>query len=293
MSRETFGMDIVHTVAEMHRFADRAHRGGRTIGFVPTMGFLHEGHVSLMHIARRHADVLVVSIFVNPTQFGPGEDFDSYPRDFDRDRRMVEAAGADCLYYPDAAEMYPPGYQTMVCVRDVTRNLCGLSRPTHFEGVATVVTKLFNAVKPQCAVFGQKDFQQLAVIRRMVRDLNMDIDIIGAPIVREPDGIAMSSRNKYLGPQERPAARCLSRALDAARSRVREGERSAQALISLAAGIIGSEALGRIDYIKVCDTETLQDVEIIERDAVMAIAVFFEKARLIDNTVLRPDGVPD
>jgi len=283
-------MEILHTVAAMHRFADRVHQSGRTIGFVPTMGFLHEGHVSLMHIARQHADALVVSIFVNPTQFGPGEDFDSYPRDFERDRCMVAAAGADCLYYPDAAEMYPAGYQTMVCVRDVTRNLCGLSRPTHFEGVATVVAKLFNAVKPQCAVFGQKDFQQLVVIRRMVQDLNMDIDIIGAPIVREPDGIAMSSRNKYLGPQERSAARCLSRTLDAVRARVQAGERSAQALVSLASGIISAEPLGRIDYIKVCDTQTLQDVECLERDAVMAVAVFFEKARLIDNTVLHVDG---
>ncbi|MBM4311474.1 MAG: pantoate--beta-alanine ligase [Deltaproteobacteria bacterium] len=283
-------MDILHSVAEMHRFADRVHHSGRTIGFVPTMGFLHEGHVSLMHIARQHADVLVVSIFVNPTQFGPGEDFESYPRDFERDRRMVAAAGADCLYYPDANEMYPDGYQTMVCVRDVTRNLCGLSRPTHFEGVATVVTKLFNAVKPQCAVFGQKDFQQLVVIKRMVKDLNMDIDIIGAPIVREPDGIAMSSRNKYLGPAERQAARCLSRALDAVRARVQAGEHAAQALISLATDIISAEPLGRIDYIRVCDVETLRDVELLENDAVMAVAVFFEKARLIDNAVLHVNG---
>ncbi len=283
-------MEILRTVEDMQRFADRVRQRGRTIGFVPTMGYLHEGHVSLVHIARRHADVVVVSIFVNPTQFGPGEDFESYPRDFERDRRMVAAAGADCLYCPDADEMYPPGYQTTVCVREVTRNLCGLSRPAHFEGVATVVAKLFNAVKPQYAVFGQKDFQQLVVIKRMVRDLNMDIDIIGAPIVREPDGIAMSSRNKYLGTAERQAARCLSRALDAVRSRADEGERSAQALISLARGIISAEPLGRIDYVKVCDAVTLQDVERLEREAVMAVAVFFEKARLIDNTILHVDG---
>ena len=283
-------MNILHSVADMHRYADRVHGRGQRIGFVPTMGFLHEGHVSLMRIARQQADVLVVSIFVNPTQFAPGEDFEKYPRDFERDRSMVAAAGADCLYYPDVSEMYPPGYQTTVCVRDVTRNLCGLSRPTHFEGVATVVAKLFNAVKPQCAVFGQKDFQQLVVIKRMVKDLNMDIDIIGAPIVREADGIAMSSRNKYLGPAEREAARCLSRALDAVCNNVQSGERSVRALVELARDIISAEPLGRIDYIKVCDTETLQDVESLEREAVMAVAVFFEKARLIDNAILRLDG---
>jgi len=284
-------MNILHSVADMHRFADEVHRNGSRIGFVPTMGFLHEGHESLMRIARQHADVLVVSIFVNPTQFGPGEDFETYPRDFERDRAMVAEAGADCLYYPDLSEMYPPGYQTTVSVRDVTRNLCGLSRPTHFDGVSTVVAKLFNAVKPDCAVFGQKDFQQLIVIKRMVRDLNMDINIIGAPIVREADGIAMSSRNKNLAPEERAAASSLSRALDAVRASVRVGERSAQVLIEQARAIISAEPLGRIDYIKVCDTETLQDVEFLEREAVMALAVFFEKARLIDNVVLCVDGL--
>lgn len=284
-------MHILHSVADMHSFADKVHQDARRIGFVPTMGFLHEGHVSLMRIARQHADVLVVSIFVNPTQFAPGEDFETYPRDFERDCSMVAAAGADCLYYPDVSEMYPSGYQTKVCVGDVTRNLCGLSRPTHFEGVSTVVTKLFNAVKPQCAVFGQKDFQQLVVIKRMVKDLNMDIDIIGAPIVREADGVAMSSRNKYLGPAEREAARCLSRALDAVCESTQAGERSVGALINLARDIISADPLGHIDYIKVCDTETLQDVERLEREAVMAIAVFFEKARLIDNAVLRVEDL--
>lgn len=273
----------------MHLFADEVHRSGRRIGFVPTMGFLHEGHVSLMRIARQHADVLVVSIFVNPTQFAPGEDFEAYPRDFERDRGMVEAVGADCIYYPDVKEMYPDGYQTTVSVKDITRNLCGLSRPTHFDGVSTVVAKLFNAVKPDCAVFGQKDFQQLAVIKRMVRDLNMDIDIIGAPIVREADGIAMSSRNKNLAPEERMAARCLSRALETVKESVQAGERSARTLIEQARSIISDEPFGRIDYIKVCDSETLQDVERIDREAVMALAVFFEKARLIDNTVLCVD----
>jgi len=284
-------MEIVHTVHDMHRFADRVHLRGQSIGFVPTMGFLHEGHLSLMRIARQHADVLVVSIFVNPTQFGPGEDFEAYPRDFERDSRMVADAGAGCLYCPDVSEMYPAGYQTRISVGEVTRNLCGLSRPTHFEGVATVVAKLFNAVKPQCAVFGQKDFQQLVVIKRMARDLNMDIDIIGAPIVRESDGIAMSSRNTYLGPAERQAARCLSRALEEVRAKVAAGERSTQALIELARGIISAETLGRIDYISICDSETLQDIACIEREAVMAIAVFFDKARLIDNAVLCPDGL--
>ena len=284
-------MNILHSVADMHRYADEAHQSARRIGFVPTMGFLHEGHVSLMRIARQHADVLVVSIFVNPTQFGPGEDFETYPRDFERDRAMVAEAGADCLYYPDVSEMYPSGYQTTVSVRDVTQNLCGSSRPTHFDGVSTVVAKLINAVKPDCAVFGQKDFQQLVVIKRMVKDLNMDVEIIGAPIVREADGIAMSSRNKNLALEERVAARSLSRALDAVSARIKAGERSAQALIEQARAIISAESRGRIDYIKVCDTETLQDVEILEREAVMALAVFFEKARLIDNVVLCVDGL--
>jgi len=282
-------MNILHSVADMHRYADEAHQSARRIGFVPTMGFLHEGHVSLMRIARQQADVLVVSIFVNPTQFGPGEDFETYPRDFERDRALVAEAGADCLYYPDVSEMYPPGYQTTVSVRDVTQNLCGSSRPTHFDGVSTVVAKLFYAVKPDCAVFGQKDFQQLVVIKRMVQDLNMDVEIIGAPIVRETDGIAMSSRNKNLASEERAAARSLSRALDAVSARIKAGERSAQALIEQARAIISAETLGRIDYIKICDTETLQDVEILEREAVMALAVFFEKARLIDNVVLCVD----
>jgi len=279
-------MEILHTVAAMHQFADQARQRGQRIGFVPTMGFLHEGHVSLMRLARQHADVLVVSIFVNPTQFAPGEDFETYPRDFERDRSMVEDVGTDCIYYPDVKEMYPDGYQTTVSVSDVTQNLCGMSRPTHFDGVSTVVSKLFNAVKPHCAVFGQKDFQQLSVIKRMVRDLNMDVDIIGAPIVREDDGIAMSSRNKNLAPEERVAAGSLSRALDAVAASVRAGERSARVLIQQARDIISAEQLGRIDYIKVCDTETLLDVERLEREVVMALAVFFEKARLIDNAVL-------
>lgn len=279
-------MEVIHSVADMHRFADLARERGQRIGFVPTMGFLHEGHLSLMRIARQKTDVLVVSIFVNPTQFAPGEDFETYPRDFERDRTMVENVGADCIYYPDVKEMYPDGYQTTVSVKHVTQNLCGLSRPTHFDGVSTVVTKLFNAVKPHSAVFGQKDFQQLSVIKRMVRDLNMDIEIIGAPIVREDDGIAMSSRNKNLSPEERASARSLSRALEQALASVQKGERSAQVLIEQARDIISAEPLGRIDYIKVCDTETLQDVESLEREAVMALAVFFEKARLIDNTIL-------
>jgi len=279
-------MEILHTVAAMHQFADQVRQRGQRIGFVPTMGFLHEGHVSLMRLARQHADVLVVSIFVNPTQFAPGEDFETYPRDFERDRSMVEDAGADCIYYPDVKEMYPDGYQTTVSVKDVTRNLCGMSRPTHFDGVSTVVSKLFNAVKPHCAVFGQKDFQQLVVIKRMVRDLNIDIEIIGAPIVREDDGIAMSSRNKNLASEERTCARSLSRALDAVAASVRGGERSARVLIQQARDSISAEQLGRIDYIKVCDAETMLDVERREREAVMALAVFFEKARLIDNAVL-------
>ncbi len=279
-------MRIINTVGEMQRFSDALHRQGKTVAVVPTMGFLHEGHLSLMRLGKQKSDVLVVTIFVNPTQFGPGEDFEDYPRDWERDRQLVESVGADCIFAPEAAEMYPEGYQSAVTVRHITQNLCGLSRPTHFEGVATVVAKLFNCTKPDCAIFGQKDFQQLMVIRRMVRDLDFDIEIVGAPIVREEDGIAMSSRNTYLSEEERRSARSLSRALSEVKALCAGGERDAGTLVRHAAGIIGAEKLGRIDYVKICDVDTMQDTGRITGAAAMALAVHFSRARLIDNVLL-------
>ena len=194
-------MQIINPVKDMQRYSDALRQQNKRVAVVPTMGYLHEGHLSLVRIAREHADAVIVTIFVNPTQFGPTEDFTTYPRDWDRDVKLVTSSGADCMYAPTPEEMYPEGHQTAVRVDKLTQHLCGITRPTHFEGVTTVVTKLFNATKPHAAVFGEKDFQQLQVIRRMVRDLDVDIEIIGAPIVREPDGLAMSSRNKYLSAQ--------------------------------------------------------------------------------------------
>lgn len=278
-------MKIIRTVKEMHAYSDAFRSACKTVSFVPTMGFLHEGHLSLMREAKKRSDVLVVSIFVNPIQFGPGEDYDAYPRNFERDRELVESIGGDCIYAPEVTEMYPEGYQTSVQVDRVTKNLCGITRPAHFNGVTTVVAKLFQAVKPHLAIFGEKDFQQLIVIKRMVLDLNMDIDVIGLPIVREADGLAMSSRNKYLTPDERTAALGLSQSLFEAKEMFDAGERSAEVLIDHVKNAIGSKGTGKIDYIKICDVVNLEDCSVIETDSVMALAVYFNKARLIDNMV--------
>ncbi len=280
-------MQIITTVKQMQGHSDALRLEGRRIAVVPTMGYLHEGHLSLVRIAREHADRVVVTIFVNPTQFGANEDFSKYPRDMDRDVQLVTAAGADCIYAPEAGEMYPEAAQTVVRVTKLTEHLCGISRPTHFEGVTTVVAKLFNATKPHVAVFGEKDFQQLQVIRRMVRDLDMDIDIMGAPIVREPDGLAMSSRNKYLGADERKAALVLSRSLLDARNLCGRGEHDALKLSRHIWEAISAEPLAKIDYIKIGDLETLEEITRIRRDAVAALAVFFGKTRLIDNIILK------
>ena len=280
-------MQIIHSVKDMQRYSDALRQQNKRIAVVPTMGYLHDGHLSLVRIAKEHADAVIVTIFVNPTQFGPNEDFTTYPRDWDRDVMLVTSSGTDCIYAPEPAEMYPEGYQTSVRVDKLTQHLCGIVRPTHFEGVTTVVTKLFNATKPHVAVFGEKDFQQLQVIRRMVRDLDVDIEIIGAPIVREPDGLAMSSRNKYLSAEERNAALVLSRSLFEIREQCINGEHDALKLSRHVWQNIRAEALAKIDYIKVCDLETLADVSRIRRDAVVALAVFFGKTRLIDNIILK------
>jgi len=279
-------MKIIRTVKEMQAYSESLRNGGKKISFVPTMGFLHEGHLSLMRAGKERADILVVSIFVNPIQFGPGEDYEDYPRNFERDQERVASSGGDCIYAPVVSEMYPEGYQTSVQVEKVTKNLCGITRPTHFNGVTTVVAKLFNAVKPHLAIFGEKDFQQLAVINRMVLDLNMDLEVIGMPILREKDGLAMSSRNKYLTPEERKEALGLSQSLFEVKKMFEAGERNAAVLIDFVRGKISSGGSGKIDYIKICDVVNIEDCSVIEDDSVMALAVYFNKARLIDNIVL-------
>ncbi len=272
----------------MQQRADQIRRDGHTVAFVPTMGYLHEGHVSLMKEARRQADRVILSIFVNPTQFGPNEDLDSYPRDPARDMALAEKAGVDLVFTPDRNTLYPGGYETYVIQTQLPEHLCGLSRPGHFRGVMTIVAKLFNIVKPHCAVFGQKDYQQLAVLRRMTADLNFDVRIIGAPTVRETDGLAMSSRNKYLSESQRTAAVCLFRSLDAARDLAEKGATESAALIKTATAAIEAAADTQIDYITICDPDTLEDVAVIDRPVLMAMAVRIGQTRLIDNMMLTP-----
>jgi pantoate--beta-alanine ligase len=282
--------EIVRTPREMSVRADAWRRAGKRIAFVPTMGYLHHGHVRLLEEGRARGDVLVLSIFVNPTQFGPKEDLARYPRDLEGDLAKAVGAGTDAVYLPGAGDMYPPGYQTYVEVTDLQQGLCGDRRPGHFKGVATVVAKLFCAVKPHVAVFGEKDYQQLQVIRRMTRDLDMGVEIVGIPTVREADGLAMSSRNSYLSPDERARAACLHRALQAAREAAAGGERDTAALCALATRIIDAGGPNRIDYVDVRDAATLHPVARLEGPAVMALAVFFGATRLIDNAVLVPGG---
>jgi pantoate--beta-alanine ligase len=279
-------MKILRSIKEMQSESDRVRGEGLRIGFVPTMGWLHEGHLSLIREAGRRSDRTVVSIFVNPIQFGPNEDFAAYPRDFERDRALCEAEGADILFNPSEEEMYPPGRETHVDVDGLTETLCGASRPGHFRGVTTVVTKLFAAVKPHLAVFGQKDAQQAAVIRRMTADLNLGVEIVTAPIVRESDGLAMSSRNVYLSPAQRADAAVLNRALSAAAGRFQNGESGAPALIAGARGMIESKPSCRIDYVSIVDPDTLRPVDRARSGALMVLAVFVGKTRLIDNIVL-------
>jgi pantoate--beta-alanine ligase len=274
---------VLRTVAEMRAFSDAARARGQRIVFVPTMGFLHAGHVSLLEDGRRRGGQLVLSIFVNPTQFAPSEDLARYPRDLDGDLAKAAGAGTDVAFVPGDGEMYPAGYQTYVRVRELEQGLCGASRPDHFQGVATVVCKLFNIVGPHVAIFGEKDFQQLAVIRRLVTDLNLLVEVVGLPTVREPDGLAMSSRNRYLSPDERQRALALSRGLRAARTLYEGGERQAAALQAAAREPI-SAAATRVDYVEVRDAQTLQPIsERIDGFAVIAVAAYIGKTRLIDN----------
>ncbi len=256
------------------------------IALVPTMGALHAGHLSLVELARHHADRVVASVFVNPTQFDRADDFDRYPRDLERDGALLAAAGVDVLFAPTGADMYPSGAQTFVTVEDLSQPLCGAHRPGHFRGVATVVLKQFTIVQPHVALFGEKDYQQLALIRRMVRDLHLEVDIVGAPILREPDGLAMSSRNRRLSASERAAAVCLARALAAAERLVANGERDAAALAAAAASELAREPSVRPEYVAVVDPDTLQPLTVLSERALLALAVWIGSTRLIDNRVL-------
>lgn len=274
----------------MQALAEDWRRTDLRIGLVPTMGFLHEGHLSLVRIARARANRVVVSIFVNPTQFGPGEDLEAYPRDPARDHRLLAAENVDTVFQPAAEEMYPVGFQTRVALDHLPYHLCGLDRPVHFGGVATVVTKLLTIVRPHLAVFGEKDYQQLMIIRRLVRDLNLAARIVAGPTVREPDGLAMSSRNSYLTPDQRPAALSLSQALAQSRRMVAEGRQQAETIIAAAGDRIRAHPEAAIDYVRICDPETLEDVAVIDRPVRMALAVRVGRSRLIDNSALVPPG---
>ncbi|MGW8313043.1 MAG: pantoate--beta-alanine ligase [Desulfuromonadales bacterium] len=282
-------MEIIADITEMQNRCLEARVAGRRIAFVPTMGFLHEGHLSLLRAGRKHGDLLVLSIFVNPTQFGQGEDLERYPRNFARDEAMARQCGVDLLFYPDAQSIYPAGYTTYVTVEGpLTTTLEGASRPTHFRGVTTIVSKLFAIVQPHVALFGRKDFQQLAVIRRMTTDLNLPVEIIGLPIVRESDGLAMSSRNVYLSAAERQQALALSQALKRARQLVAEGVRSVAEVLSDLQGLFAQQPDARVDYLCICNQATLCLQEQIDADSVLLMAVAVGKTRLIDNGDLSP-----
>ena len=271
----------------MQRLAEAWRRQGRGIGFVPTMGFLHVGHLSLIRIAKQRSDIVVVSIFVNPTQFGPKEDLKRYPRDLARDKKFVRGEGCDVLFVPRSQDMYPSGYTTYVTVEGLSKGLCGRSRPTHFRGVTTVVAKLFHIVKPHLAVFGQKDAQQAVILQRMAGDMNFDTRILVAPIVREKDGLAMSSRNVYLSTGERKQALVLSRALRKAKQMVSKGERKVSVIKNAIIQLIRGAEDAVIDYVEVVHPETLEDLTLLEDRALVALAVKFGSTRLIDNTLIK------
>lgn len=279
-------IEIISELEKMQARSDRMRSRGNTIVFVPTMGFLHEGHLSLVREGFNHGNDLIVSIFVNPTQFGPGEDLDSYPRSIERDIELLQKENVNAVFIPDSEKIYGEDFQTFVRLEKLPDYLCGISRPTHFTGVTTVVTKLFNIIKPHVAIFGRKDYQQFIIIRQLVKDLNYDIKIIGASIVREPDGLAMSSRNSYLTRKQRKYALSLYRSLKTAESMVKDGVSDTAGIVDAATRIITSNPETKIDYIKICDPDTLKDVDNIDRPVLMALAVRVGKTRLIDNMIL-------
>lgn len=277
---------VVSTVCETRAQVKEWKNQGLTVGLVPTMGYLHEGHQSLIKKAVEENDRVVVSVFVNPIQFAPNEDLETYPRDLEADKRLCDSTGADLIFHPTPEEMYPDGFSTHIQMDNLTKELCGKTRPTHFGGVCTVVGKLFNIVQPDKAYFGQKDAQQLAIIKRMVRDLNFDIEIVGCPIIREPDGLAKSSRNTYLNADERKAALILSKAIKLGEELVADGERNAQTIIKAMTDKINTEPLARIDYVNVVDALSIEPLDVVKGEVLVAIAVYIGKTRLIDNFII-------
>ncbi len=284
-------MKIAYTVKEVREQVKAWKKDGLTVGLVPTMGYLHEGHASLMKKGVEQCDKVVVSVFLNPMQFGPTEDLAAYPRDFERDSKLCEDMGVEMIFHPEPEEMYSPHFCSYVDMSVLTEDLCGKSRPVHFRGVCTVCNKLFNIVQPDKAFFGEKDAQQLAVIKRMVEDLNMDLEIVGCPIVREEDGLAKSSRNTYLNAEERKAALILSKSIFLGQKMVEEGERDARKVVKAMTELIETEPQAHIDYVKVVDGLTMQPIDVIDRPIVTAIAVYInDTARLIDNFHFDPEG---
>lgn len=281
-------MQIIDSISKMSTLARIIKKDGKTIGFVPTMGYLHEGHMSLVRTAKKHTDVVVMSIFVNPIQFAPGEDFEKYPRDFKRDESLARDAGVDIILYPSEGQMYPAGHSTYVNVEGLTDLLCGASRPEHFRGVTTVVAKLFGIVKPDMAYFGQKDAQQAIVIKKMVEDLDMDIDLKILPTVREKDGLAMSSRNSSLSKEEREDAPILYEALKKAELLVGGGETDPKRIIKAMKDMISEKKNAKVDYVSIVDTERLKSVDTISGEVLLALAAFIGKTRLIDNIIVNP-----
>lgn len=279
-------MKTIETVAEMVQLAKAWRKEGKSVGLVPTMGYLHQGHLSLAAAARMDCDIVVMSIFVNPTQFGPNEDYEAYPRDLSHDQALAEGVGVDYLFAPQPGDMYPNGYSTFVNVEGVTDYLCGAKRPGHFRGVATVVSKLFHIVQPEKAYFGQKDGQQVAVLRRMVADLNMPVEIIARPIVREADGVALSSRNVYLSAEQRQQAVVLSQGLTKARELFIQGERDGEVLKKAVTDVIQTASLAKIDYVQLVDGDTMAPISKITGNSMLAVAVYFGETRLIDNVLL-------
>ena len=276
-------MKVVHTIKEVKEAVNTWKKNGETVGFVPTMGYLHEGHGSLIERARKDNDKVVVSIFVNPMQFGPSEDLEAYPRDLEKDSAFCEKLGADLIFNPEPEEMYTDSFSSYVDMSVLTEELCGLSRPVHFRGVCTVLTKLFNIVNPDRAYFGQKDAQQLAIVKHMVEDLNFNLEIIGCPIIREADGLAKSSRNTYLSKEEREAALVLSQTIKLGQKMVEDGEKDGEKLVEAMKANIEKEPLAKIDYVKIVDGLTMQQIKEVKAPALVAMAVYIGKTRLIDN----------
>lgn len=280
-------MELINDPKAMQTRSNKLRKNGKTIAFVPTMGALHEGHLSLVDVGKRSADIAVMSIYLNPKQFGPNEDISSYPSNLEMDLELARSRGVDIVFFPSDNAIYPEGFQTYVETSEIAKELCGSLRPNHFRGVTTVVLKLFNIVKPDFAIFGEKDFQQLKTIEQMVKDLDLDIEIIPAPIVREEDGLAMSSRNRYLTPDERLKARSINEALNLAKNIVKSGEQDLDKIVDCVRSHIESTDIAKIDYVKICDPETMEELTTLKTPALLAIAAHFGRARLIDNCILR------